>query len=109
MDIAELENFLVNSERDLEWSIDNIENMLEEEFKKKNYLYIKSKHWDTCIRLNLDKLDEWNEMLIQKELIQGRNVVKMTRVTGFFSNIDQWNPGKRGELKDRFRVSNLFK
>ena len=29
------------------------------------------------------------------------NVEHMTRVTGFFSKIDGWNPGKQAELKDR--------
>ncbi|MEW6069132.1 MAG: hypothetical protein AB1485_00795 [Candidatus Thermoplasmatota archaeon] len=105
MNIDELENFIIREE--LEWSRDNIENMPEEEFKKRSYLYVKSNHWNTCVRLDLDELDKWSEALLLKGITQGKNVVKMTRVTGFFSNIGQWNPGKRGELKDRFRVRNF--
>lgn len=107
MNIIELENFLVNSEDDIEWSKDNIENIDMEEFNKKNYLYLRSRRWNSCIRLDLANIDKWTEALILKELTHGKNVVKMTRVTGFFSNIEQWNPGKRGELKDRFRVKNI--
>jgi hypothetical protein len=34
----------------------------------------------------------------------GRDVTQVTRVTGYFSKVGSWNPGKRIELKDRHRV-----
>ena len=33
----------------------------------------------------------------------GCDVDHVTRVTGYFSRTSAWNPGKRGELKDRHR------
>jgi hypothetical protein len=38
-------------------------------------------------------------------LVGGRNVDHITRVTGYFSRVNGWNKGKRGELADRSRVS----
>ena len=35
---------------------------------------------------------------------QGRNVLHYTRVTGYFSAVENWNPGKRAELSDRYRT-----
>ena len=35
---------------------------------------------------------------------KGLEVEQITRITGYFTKISQWNKGKRGELKDRFRV-----
>jgi len=34
---------------------------------------------------------------------QSREVDWITRVTGYYSFVKQWNPGKRKELEDRFR------
>ncbi|MBU2565641.1 MAG: anaerobic ribonucleoside-triphosphate reductase, partial [Candidatus Thermoplasmatota archaeon] len=41
------------------------------------------------------------------ETSRGKNVEQMTRVTGYFSKIAGWNKGKTGELKDRYRVSEM--
>ncbi len=95
MNILDLENFLVKEEDDLEWASEN------------NDLYIRSKKWNTCIKVELDKLDNIQEELLMKEITQGKNIVQITRVTGFFSNIKNWNPGKKGELKDRYRINNI--
>ena len=38
---------------------------------------------------------------------QGKNIEHMTRVTGYFSKVSKWNKGKKGELKDRHRVSEV--
>ena len=35
------------------------------------------------------------------------NVDGITRITGYFSKINGWNKGKRGELGDRFRSGGL--
>lgn len=39
---------------------------------------------------------------------QSENIEGITRITGYFSRISGWNKGKRGELKDRLRVSEGF-
>jgi len=33
----------------------------------------------------------------------GHALESYSRVTGYLQNIDGWNPGKRAELKDRYR------
>jgi hypothetical protein len=35
---------------------------------------------------------------------KGLEVEHITRITGYFTKVSQWNKGKRGELKDRMRV-----
>jgi ribonucleoside-triphosphate reductase len=39
---------------------------------------------------------------------QSANVDGITRITGYFSRVTGWNKGKRGELKDRYRVAEYF-
>jgi hypothetical protein len=95
VDLAELEDFLVREEEDLEWS------------DQKDGFYIRSKRWGTCIKLDLNKLESLDEVALIKELVQGKNIEQITRVTGFFSKTRQWNPGKRGELKERFKTGEL--
>ena len=34
---------------------------------------------------------------------QGKNIQQMTRITGFFSIVEDWNTGKRAELEERHR------
>ena len=41
------------------------------------------------------------ELLV--EINQGVDVEHLTRVTGYFTKVSQWNKGKVGELKDRYR------
>jgi hypothetical protein len=42
------------------------------------------------------------------EMIAGdKDVTQITRITGYFSAIASWNPGKRGELKARKRESEI--
>jgi ribonucleoside-triphosphate reductase len=36
-----------------------------------------------------------------------KEIEGITRVTGFFSKVSSWNKGKLGELKQRFRVSEM--
>lgn len=96
MNISELESLLVREQEDLEWSYETGE------------FYIRSKRWRTCIKVDLNALDKLTEDILLKELVQGKNIVQITRVTGFFSNVGSWNKGKTGELKDRYRVGKLL-
>jgi hypothetical protein len=41
---------------------------------------------------------------LMNQINKGLEVEQITRITGYFTKISQWNKGKRGELKDRFRV-----
>ena len=38
------------------------------------------------------------------QINRGLEVEHITRITGYFTKVSQWNKGKRGELKDRMRV-----
>ncbi|KYK29702.1 MAG: hypothetical protein AYK23_05010 [Candidatus Proteinoplasmatales archaeon SG8-5] len=67
----------------------------------KNNMYETETHFaDTVIQ------DLALEELIQATH-QGKNIEHMTRVTGYFSKVSKWNKGKKGELKDRHRVSEV--
>lgn len=39
---------------------------------------------------------------------QSENIEGITRITGYFSRVQGWNKGKRGELHDRYRSSEFF-
>ncbi len=43
-----------------------------------------------------------NQLLICTH--QGKHIEQITRVTGYFSKIKNWNAGKKAELRDRARV-----
>lgn len=38
---------------------------------------------------------------------KNHHAVQLSRVTGYMSNVDSWNAGKRQELKDRTRTNNF--
>jgi len=42
---------------------------------------------------------DWNT--IYRFVVDGRNISHMSRVVGYFSKVQNWNPSKRGEHKDR--------
>lgn len=54
---------------------------------------------ELCAQLTADEL--------MRAINQGLEVEQITRITGYFTKISQWNKGKRGELKDRVRVDML--
>jgi len=41
------------------------------------------------------------------EINRGLELEHITRITGYFTKISQWNKGKRGELKDRVRTGEV--
>ena len=45
---------------------------------------------------------DWNTLEIASH--QAKNIQGITRVSGYFSIVEKWNPGKRSELVDRHRV-----
>lgn len=95
MKLSELNNFLENE--DVWWT-----------WKDKDLLLIHSKRWDETIELNMKNLPNISPEQIKMCLINGKDIEHITRVTGYFSVISKWNPGKTGELRDRHRVSPLL-
>lgn len=67
----------------------------------KNGMYETETHFANPVIENME-LDE-----LIKATHQGKNIEHMTRVTGYFSKVSKWNKGKKGELKDRHRVSEV--
>lgn len=57
------------------------------------------------IKIDLKKLNNITEEQLEKAVVNGRNVDQITRITGYFSKLSNWNAGKKGEFKDRQRVN----
>ncbi|MCU0641225.1 MAG: anaerobic ribonucleoside-triphosphate reductase [Candidatus Margulisbacteria bacterium] len=49
-------------------------------------------------------LKELTAEKLDQILTAGRNVEHITRITGYFSRVEGWNKGKKGELADRVRT-----
>ncbi len=62
---------------------------------------------DHCTRITKNVLEGLTPEELMHEINQGLEVEQITRITGYFTKISQWNKGKRGELRDRIRVNNL--
>ena len=55
-------------------------------------------------RITNDLVAQLSSEELMNQINKGLEVEQITRITGYFTKISQWNRGKRGELKDRFRV-----
>ena len=60
-----------------------------------------------CTRITKEVFEKLTPEGLLKEINRGLEVEQITRITGYFTKISQWNKGKRGELKDRVRVGEL--
>ena len=66
-----------------------------------------SKDPENCTRITKKVFEKLSPEGLLKEINRGLDVEQITRITGYFTKISQWNKGKRGELKDRIRVDRL--
>jgi hypothetical protein len=57
-----------------------------------------------CTKVTNDLVAQLSAEELMSQINKGLQVEQITRITGYFTKISQWNKGKRGELKDRFRV-----
>jgi hypothetical protein len=55
-------------------------------------------------RITKDMIATLSPNELMSQINRGLEVEHITRITGYFTKVSQWNKGKRGELKDRFRV-----
>ena len=55
-------------------------------------------------RITNDILAKLSPEELMGQINRGVEVEHITRITGYFTKVSQWNKGKRGELKDRMRV-----
>lgn len=56
------------------------------------------------VKVEPKALKELTEAKLDQVLTAGRNVEHITRITGYFSRVEGWNKGKKGELADRART-----
>ena len=66
-------------------------------------VFVKNKRFETEMHFTYDTIGTSDLESLLKATHMGRNVEKITRVTGFFSKVSGWNKGKSGELRDRYR------
>ena len=82
----------------IEWSED------EESFyfRDLRFNYYKD-HPENATKVLKTLIGELSPEQLHKEVTQGLKVEQISRVTGYFAKVNSWNPGKRGELRDRHR------
>ncbi len=61
------------------------------------------KNNDNVTRITAKKFMEMTPQELDEAVYGGLRVDHITRVTGYFTKVSQWNKGKLGELKDRER------
>ena len=67
--------------------------------------YIIEDRWfDTTHHISLEAMAKLDLNSLAAVTAAGKNVTQITRITGYFSPVANWNKGKRAELKDRARV-----
>jgi anaerobic ribonucleoside-triphosphate reductase len=59
---------------------------------------------DSCTRIDNAVVSQLNEAELLQEINRGLEVEHITRITGYYTKVSQWNKGKLGELKDRLRT-----
>ena len=68
-------------------------------------LYISNKRYGTEIHADYSAIADNDWQTIRDQTVCGRNVLHITRVTGYFTIIEGWNKGKLGELRDRHHTT----
>ena len=71
--------------------------------KGENGIGIVNKRFDTKVHITDAAIEKYDLEKLIKATHCGRNVDRITRVTGFFSKVSSWNRGKKGELADRYK------
>jgi hypothetical protein len=64
-------------------------------------LYITNRRWNTEIHASYDAIAANDWPAIKQQTVAGRDVIHITRVTGYYTIVEGWNKGKIGELRDR--------
>ncbi|MBW1824754.1 MAG: hypothetical protein JRI87_09335 [Deltaproteobacteria bacterium] len=75
-------------------------------FRNQDLLWY-AKDPENCTRITKEVFEKLTQEGLLKEINKGLEVEQITRITGYFTKISQWNKGKRGELNDRVRVDEL--
>lgn len=94
MELQELSEFLENNQQ-VEWTQNGQGN-----FYFRHRIFDKS---GEEIQVTPVALKQLTPPQLLNQIINGRNVDHITRVTGYFSRTSSWNKGKIAELADRYR------
>ena len=101
MTIQELNKFLEGNQY-IEYSVDE-EN--EQVFFRNTTLDWYKNDPERSTAVKYWKIDQMSSNELMHEINRGLMVEGITRITGYFTKTSSWNPGKRGELKDRSKMS----
>jgi len=77
----------------------------EGEYNGKKGLFVENLQFNTTTHFTYEAIEKNDLATLLNATHHGKNVEQITRVTGFFSKVKNWNRGKLGELRDRHRVS----
>lgn len=99
MDKDEFVEYLANYPNRYEW--------VEGEQDGKPGLFVKNKNFETMTHFTWAAVERYEAPVLIATMHHGKNIEHITRVTGFFSRVSSWNRGKKGELRDRHRFTNL--
>ena len=64
---------------------------------------VKNKAFNTTTKFTDEAIEKYSLEELIKMTHHGKNINHITRVTGYFSVVENWNEGKKQELKDRFK------
>lgn len=101
MDIDSFIEYLAENPATFEWQ--------EGEHDNRPGIFVKNTEFETKTHFTFDVINKHDLDFLVIQTHHGKNVEHITRVTGFFSKVQSWNKGKRGELKDRHRVDDIKK
>ncbi len=101
MTTQDLDSFLEDNQH-IEYAVNEEESQLH--FRNTQLDWYRN---DECrsTAVKLWKLEQMSGEDLLREINRGLMVEGITRITGYFTKTASWNPGKRGELKDRKRFS----
>jgi len=96
MTIEEFESFV--SKDNIEWGEDE-ENFY---FRNLDLAWYANDH-DRAVKVLKPKMSSLSVTKLEEEINKGLKIEQISRVTGSFAKVNSWNPGKRAELKDRYK------
>jgi len=83
--------------------VDNGYEWYEGKHDGKDGYFIGCKKLDTAAFFTPEAIENNDWPVLEKQIIQGKDVYHVTRIVGYFSRIENWNKSKLGELKDRHK------
>ncbi|NQT90157.1 MAG: hypothetical protein HQ558_02780 [Candidatus Omnitrophica bacterium] len=73
----------------------------EGECNGKQGYFVRSQRLDSKVHFTTEAIEKNDWGILNRGVIQGKDVYHMTRVVGYYSKVHNWNKSKLGELADR--------